>query len=100
MSDTIQGTKVLVILDSLHTKEHVYNELMLYSQLVSPGGYLIVNDTSLGGLYLREGWKPRRIGPLYGVKRFLEENPQFELAHDQHAYAVSCMHSGILRRLE
>jgi cephalosporin hydroxylase len=99
VSEMAQGANVLLILDSLHTSEHVHQELQLYSQLVSPGGYLLVNDTTIGGRYLDESWDLLEVGPLYGVRRFLEESSDFEFAHDRQRFAVSCMHSGILRRV-
>src|SRR5215510_9987265 len=37
------GKRSLVLLDSLHTREHVVKELKLYSPFVSPGSYIIVN---------------------------------------------------------
>ena len=38
------GDKVMVILDSNHTKEHVLNELNLYSPLVSKDSYIVATD--------------------------------------------------------
>ena len=43
-------TKVLVTLDTLHAPDHVSKELELYSQFVSPGSYLILQDTFYEGL--------------------------------------------------
>lgn len=39
-----KGKKVLVILDSNHTKSHVLSELILYSQLVSKNSYIVATD--------------------------------------------------------
>jgi len=41
----VAGKKVLVVLDSNHTHEHVLAELRLYAPLVSVGGYCVVMDT-------------------------------------------------------
>lgn len=38
------GDKVLVLLDSCHTRSHVLAELHAYSGLVSPGSYIVATD--------------------------------------------------------
>jgi cephalosporin hydroxylase len=45
-----EGKKVFVTLDTLHAPKHVASELELYSQLVSPGSYMILQDTYYNGL--------------------------------------------------
>jgi cephalosporin hydroxylase len=42
---------VLVILDSNHSKEHVYNELKEYCDMVSIGSYIIATDGIMKDLY-------------------------------------------------
>jgi cephalosporin hydroxylase len=37
-----KGKRVLIILDSLHTKDHVADELANYADLVPVGGYIII----------------------------------------------------------
>ncbi len=45
-----EGKKVLITLDTLHAPDHVSKELELYSQFVSRGSYLILQDTYYEGL--------------------------------------------------
>jgi cephalosporin hydroxylase len=44
-----EGRRVMVVLDSDHSRETVLDELGLYAPLVSEGCYLVVEDTALGG---------------------------------------------------
>jgi cephalosporin hydroxylase len=45
-----QGKRVLVVLDSVHERQHVLKELEFYAPLVGPGGYVVVEDTNFDGL--------------------------------------------------
>ena len=89
----VRNKKVLVILDSLHSRSHVLKELNLYSQLVPVGSYIVVNDTHLDGT---EWVKPGR-GPYAAVREFAAAHPEFEIV--QQRFMVSCIHQGVLKRL-
>ncbi|MCA1817681.1 MAG: cephalosporin hydroxylase family protein [Acidobacteria bacterium] len=74
--------RVLVMLDSNHTHEHVRRELDLYSRLVGAGGYLIVFDTVVEEMPAEfSGARPWGPGdnPLTAVREFLRENDRFEV---------------------
>ena len=70
-------SKVLVILDSNHSEEHVLNELSIYSKIVSKGSYLIVLDTTIeyidNNLNTKKNLFMRGNNPLTAVKKFLKK---------------------------
>lgn len=72
--------KVMVILDSNHTHEHVLQELKLYSPLVTPNSYLIVMDTVIEHMpentYSNRDWGQRN-NPQTAVHEFLKDNSRF-----------------------
>jgi cephalosporin hydroxylase len=74
--------RVLVVLDSNHTHEHVLQELDLYSPLVRSGSYVIVLDTVIedlpADLYPDRPWGPGN-NPKTAVREFLSNNARFEI---------------------
>ena len=94
------NSRVLVCLDSNHTKSHVFKELKLYSELVTPGSYLIVFDTIMPELVGLDGSKEDwdLNNPLEAIKDFLEINDNFEIDEKYSKLYVSyCLH-GFLKR--
>ena len=76
----LSNKKVLVVLDSLHTEEHVLKELEIYSKIVSKKSYLIVQDTFVE-FFPKNHFKNRPWdkgnNPLTAVKKFLRNNKNF-----------------------
>ncbi len=73
MSLILPHESVMVILDSDHSPNHVYQEMKLFSSLVTEGQYLIVEDGIIENVY------PFLInqGPLQAIRKFLKENSDF-----------------------
>jgi cephalosporin hydroxylase len=99
------ATKVLVCLDSNHTHAHVFEELTLYSKLVSLGSYCIVFDTIVEDLppdYMPGGrpWNPGN-NPKTAVRDFLLLNDQFQIDHSiDNKLLISVAPSGYLKRIK
>ena len=94
---------VMVILDSLHTHEHVLNELRLYSKFVSVGSYIILPDTFIEffprGYYADRPWDVGN-NPYTAMKQFLQEVNEFEVDRDVSDKAlISEAVDGYLKRL-
>ncbi len=77
--------RILVVLDSLHTHDHVLNELRLYSPLVKKGSYLVVFDTVVEDL--PDNFFPNRPwgkgnNPKTAVWEFLKTDKRFSTDKD------------------
>ena len=86
-----QGKKTMVIHDASHQAADVLADLRAYGPLVSPGCYLIVEDSVqdyLAGI----------PGPLVAIKRYLAENPGFEVDDHRERYLFTYNPQGYLRR--
>ena len=77
--------RILVILDSNHTHEHVAEELRLYSSLVRKDGYLVVLDTVIedmpNDLFPDRPWD-KGNNPKTAVWEFLRTNNRFVIDSD------------------
>ena len=71
--------KVLVILDSNHTFEHVEKEIALYNEMVSVGSYLVVMDAALGyvGDIPRGNTSWFDDNPIAAIDNFLDNSENF-----------------------
>jgi cephalosporin hydroxylase/SAM-dependent methyltransferase len=92
--------RVLVILDSNHTHEHVLDELRLWSPIVETGSYVVVMDTSVehapAELFPDRPWGPGN-SPGSAVAAFLEETDCFEVDPRCEKLLVTVAPSGFLR---
>jgi cephalosporin hydroxylase len=87
--------RVLVILDSDHSRDHVLDELRIYGPLVSPGSYLVVEDTNVNGHPVLPEHGP---GPMEAVEEFLAETDGFEIDVAREKFFLTFNPRGFLRK--
>lgn len=102
------GDRVMVILDSNHSKSHVLAELRAYSPLVSPGSYIVVCDGIMRQVAGASRTSPDWLddNPLEAIKEFLaedgrfaQEEPAFPFNEGSIVERVTYWPGGFLRRL-
>ncbi len=104
VQELAKGSKsVMVSLDSNHTHQHVYDELQLYSPLVTSNNYCVVFDTIVElmpkGSYPNRPWD---VGdnPMTAVNTFITESDNFTVDKDIDAKLIlSAARSGYLRKV-
>lgn len=93
----VRDEKVLVILDSNHSRRHVAKELEIFAPLVSSGSYLIVCDGFKAHVADvprgKERW--REDNPIQAITSFLEAHPEF-FSEEEHS--VTHLSGGFLKR--
>lgn len=87
---------VLAILDSGHSKGHVLAELEAYAPLVTPGSYVVVEDTNLNGHPVERQHGP---GPAEAVADFLARNDAFVRDASREKLMLTFNPGGYLKRV-
>jgi cephalosporin hydroxylase len=97
---------VMVFLDDWHDGEHVYAELLEYSRLVTPGGILIVADTTYADLADTPVIVPsakypdvKNSNPRIALQRFLAERRDFMVLPDYTSVGISNFPDSVLRKI-
>lgn len=88
--------RTLVVLDSDHSADHVYQELMCYRDLVRVGDYLIVEDTDVNGHPVLPEFGP---GPMEALERFLSDTDEFVSDSRCERFLMTSNPKGYLKRV-
>ena len=91
------ASRVLVILDSGHAKEHVLAELHAYAPLVTPGSFVIIEDTNLNRHPVEPAHGP---GPAEAVEEFLVANDAFVRDESREKFMLTFNPGGYLKKRE
>ena len=99
-----KSERVMVILDSNHTHEHVLGELNLYASLVSVGSYCVVFDTVIEDLegveFVDRPWG-KGDNPKTAVAEFLKTNSDFVVDQGiDEKLLISAAPGGYLKRIK
>ena len=97
IAQEVHGSRVLVFLDSDHSKGHVLKELRLYADLVSVGSYLVVEDTNVNGHPVVHNFGE---GPFEAVQAFLAEDDRFQVDKNKERFLFTFNPSGYLKRIK
>lgn len=97
-----ENSKVIVCLDSNHTKDHVLKELELYQEFVMPGCYIVVCDTNTSKLAELGATDKKYINnsPKEAVDEFLKKNNSFVIDKEFNKFFINYNPDGYLKRIK
>ena len=91
-----ENKKVMVVLDSDHSRDHVFNEMLLWHSMVSHDSYMIVEDSNVNGHPVRPDFGP---GPMEAIEEFLKNNLDFKIDHSQEKFLMTQNPRGYLKKI-
>lgn len=94
-----KGEKVMVLLDSNHHKDHVLNELAIYSKFVTKGNYLIVEDSNIDNPITPDFDASSSFpGPMEAINEFLKGNKSFVVDKSKEKFFLTFNPKGYLKK--
>lgn len=90
------NSKVLVFLDSDHSKRHVLDELRIYGDFVEKGGYMVVEDSNVNGHPIMPEFGP---GPMEALEEFVHENEDFVVDDSKEKFFMTFSPKGYLKKV-
>ena len=92
------GDRVMLILDSLHSRDQVYAELLAYGPMVPPGCYAVVEDSNINGHPVHTDFAPDQgPGPFEAVMDYLRTTDRFEIDRAREKLFMTLNPCGYLR---
>jgi len=95
--ERMKVASTMVILDDDHHKDHVLNELNIYSHIVSLNQYLVVEDTNINGHPVALEYGP---GPWEAVEEFLKVDNRFVSDKDCERFGFTYNPNGYLKKIK
>ena len=94
----VKGKRVMVILDSDHSKENVLAEMNAYGPMVTRGCYMIVEDTNIGGNPIQVSEYPGP-GPMAAVMEYMAKHKDFAIDKSREKFLLTFYPNGWLKKL-
>jgi cephalosporin hydroxylase len=90
--------RVMIILDSLHNRDHVLAELVAYGPMVTEGCYAVVEDSNINGHPVHTDFAPDQgPGPFEAVADYLRTTDRFEVDRAREKLFMTLNPCGYLR---
>lgn len=90
-----QAQSIMVILDSDHKADYKLKELNAYGEFVTPGNYMIAEDSCFD---YYPAWPEYGPGPATAVRDFMQTNTQFQIDRSQEKHLITFAPMAFLKK--